>query len=349
MLIRFYQISVIAALLLCFSCRKEADPYNREDVIVADTSTQLFKATYLSHNLQDLNFQLELLTFNSGKSESSYQGLSFDTHDFSSEFDITFSNISTKTYNSSESYNTTVILDLSSRDIYRSSELGIYLRRFFEIADSLPNKKVAFSSFEPAKLHPTRFHSEKPGDLFGNSWQYNTETMYDLISENTPSGSIVPMLFFKNRMIETIDSISAQIGASAEKSLTLVMAVGSLAGVNQTDIDDIISKAVDHNVSINLITMFEEVGFQRIAIETGGFCTGLVPYIDGNYEESESTDKPMRSAIVNLDAMLTRKVTAHQVDVKISKQGTDVWVPNEERTIYYVYDQHRRNIQIKIP
>jgi hypothetical protein len=350
MSIKLENIVAVILIFLGTSCRKEEFAYNREDVFSKDTTTLLFKASYLSHSLQDLNFQVELVTLNNLESEKLYFGKNFSQYDQSFDFDVSFSNNTTQTYSALSSYNTALVLDLSSNNIYDYHDVGIYLRRYFEIVDSLPNRNLAISSIDPVKNHPTRFHSEFQGDIFNNSWQYNTKTIYGLISEQKQTSSAMPMLFFKERIMETIDTLVAKLGASTQKSITLITSFGGFSGENQADMDEIVDYAIANNVQINLISEYEDVSYQRFAIETGGFCTGLVPNSDGYYEENvDLIVDPIQSTLLNLDALLTSSVTVHKVDIKMSKPIPEVWLSGEQKTLFYVYNNKRRTLQVRVP
>ena len=350
MSIKKSHLLMILVFIGLYSCRKEESTFDREEALEKDTATLVFKTSYVSHNLQDLTVQIELVTFNKDQSKTNYSGLDFESDGLSSDYNVNFSGANSKTYTPKNSYNTALVLDLSQRNVYQNHELGVYLRRFFEIADSLPNRNVALSSFESVENHDTRFHSEQPGFIFGNSWRYSTRTMYELIGRQVLTGSTPTMLFFKDRIIDAIDTMVVEVGASIEKSLVLVVSAGGFAGENEADMNDIIAKANANNVHINLIMEYGGASYQRLAMETGGFLSYVADELDVTGTNENELDKsPLKNALLNLDDLLTNNITVHEISMTVSKKNLDVWMSGEIVSIHYIYDQKRRTVQLRIP
>ena len=336
---------LLAVVLLIFtSCKKEEIIYDREDSLDLDTGFVKYNVIYQNHSATQLNVQVDMLVLNGLNSETGYGLYQFDLPN-QENYDINVSNSLTAATAPVGSYSTVVMVNLNNSDYYKQSHTGAYLRRFFELADSLPNRNVAFSTFNAAENSDPRFHRENAASIFGNSWEYNVETYYNLTTKAGFSSGNANGLFLKHHLLAAIDTMVLE-GATGDRSITLISTSDDYYFSNNLDKQEIIAAANANNVRINLIGMNFNYEMHQIAGQTGGFLIEMEQPYAGSATPSEPSFEPIQVGVQNLDKILKRNVNIHRCNVVATQQGADVFTSGQ--VVDFNLSYNGKNIPIKI-
>ena len=334
-------------MLGVISCRKEDVIIDREDNLSQDTALIIYQVQYSSHTGGDVNFLVDMLQLNGTTSEATYAG--HDFQDPGTTGTVSFGNPNPNVNPSNGSYSTILVFDYAETWSYEENFVGYYLRRFFEIADSLPNRNVALSSFSGSDNTPTRLHAEDHSNIFGNSWEYSISQFYAYTTHLDDDASATNGAFLKSRMIGLIDSLIAAPQASGDLSITLIAGYGGYYFSNYADLDAIIDHALANNVKINIISQGGSSELTQMANETGGFLSTWIPDINGNPYHEDHPYSNTQITLQNLDELLMGNVTTHRVMVTHTKDGTGMWQSPENAYTEFIYKDHRLNVQFRIP
>lgn len=330
------------------SCKKDEFTFDREDDLAIDTALLVYHTEYISHTGADLTFSVDMLVTNGTESEQDYSDYGFVDTLYETWLANDVSQVQVIDHTPIPSYSTVLLFDLSELDAYDLEHAGYYLRRYFELADSLPNRQVALSAMSTDQNLPTHFFTENPGNIFGNSWEFNNETF---LRETTGNNYISPNingLYLKQRLTEIIDSVVASPYAQGELSITIL---GGYANANFTDnaqIDEIVDYANLNNVRINVITMSGN-DLRSIAMRTGGFYSA--PLYDQNwgFVDDARGFSPIRTTLANLDKMLTHNVFTHRCVVTSSYTTAGTWNSGDQVGVLLNYSGFLIDVTVRIP
>lgn len=347
MLIR--SLLIVSVFLMAYSCKKEPSGFDREEALDKDTATIIYSLNYLGHTPTSFQFNIELLTLNELESEQSYSGLQYAPNNSNQDFSYNITSESVLQPSFSDEYSTVILLDLSNGEFLDREYVGVYLRRYFELVDSLPLRHVAFSSFSSAENHESRFHSENPSDIFGNSWEFNTSTFYKLRQTASEGGSSVSMLFFKRRIMDAMDSLVAA-NPLGDLSITTILGVGGINNEDQSDYLEIITKANSNNIKLNIISDHSYGDFQCLSSSTGGFFSSY-PILDQgqNSEWIDSLGSATKASILNLDDLLRSEVNVHRITIQVTASNGATFQQGQYFSEEFTYAGLTRRINFIIP
>lgn len=328
------------------SCRKEEVVIDREDNLSSDTALIIYSSQYNSHTASALNVTVEILQMNGLVSESDYSGAVLADANIP-DHTVTFGTTTTNTNTPIASYSTIFVFDYAETISFKDEFAGFYLRRFFEIVDSLPNRNVALSSFSAEENTPTRLHTENNGNIFDNSWEFNLQQFYERTIQLDESANQTQGQYIKDRLIDLMDSLLAAPQATGELSITLLTGNGGYNFSASADLDAIIDYALLNNIKINVITPGGSYELAQIANETGGFLSAWVGDEQGQPQPGGPEFSNTQIALQNLDDLLMSKVTTHKID--ITDVQTDIWQSGSIARIEFIYNQHLLSVQFRIP
>lgn len=341
---------LIGVVFFTFSCRKEDVVIDREDALLTDTTIMVFNASYQSHTPTTLNFTIDMLHLNGLQSQTSFDDFLFFDTSYVQNLTLTFGASASYNYPSISEYSTILLIDYNETESFKSNYVGYFLRRFFEIADSLPNRNVGLSSMSSESNTATRLHSEFPGEIFGNSCEYNVETFYQITSHQDESPGDTPGLFLKGRLTGLIDSIVASPEATGDLSITLIAGNGGYYFSNQSDLDEIIDKALLNNVKINIITPSAGIAeLAYLANATGGFISSYVHDSNFNPLPETETFPNVQITLQNLDDLLMGKVFTHKVTGSAVQVLSDTWQSGDYASLTIKYNNYAFHVGIRIP
>ncbi len=341
---------ILGLVFFAFSCRKEDVVVDREDNLLSDTSIVVYNANYQSHTPTTLIFTVDMLHLNGVQSQTSFDNFEFVDTSYVQNQTLTFGVPSLYNYPAISEYSTIILFDYNETDSYKRNYTGYFLRRFFEIADSLPNRHVALSSMSSEQNTLTRLHSQNPGDIFGNTWEYNVETFYKLTAHEDISASETAGLFIKGRINDLIDSLVAAPGASGDLSITFISGNGGYNFSNQSDIDEIIDKALLNNVKINIITPSSSgAELAYIANATGGFISRYVHDFKYDPLPEEEEFPNVQITLQNLDDLLMGNVFTYRVSAAATFISASTWQSGDYANLTIKYNNYAFHIGVRIP
>ncbi|MEZ4922393.1 MAG: hypothetical protein R2780_04410, partial [Crocinitomicaceae bacterium] len=261
----------IGLVLLLFSCRKEADPWDREGELVTDSTFMIYGVNYVSNTSSQVILTVDILGLENLVSGTNYSSTNFSNVSDIQNVDYTVSAISEQSI-APTSYSTVLLFNLNGLEWYDEHYVGFNLRRYFEQVDYFSANKVAFSTCSGQQNAPTKFYSENPGDIFGNSWEYNVQTFYELTEEQNYYQYQTSVSYLKDRIEDIIDSLNLA-NASGDRSITLLSNIDFLNYADTSNINAIVNKANANNVRINLLGISWPDQMKHIANKTGGFIS----------------------------------------------------------------------------
>lgn len=355
MWIRFIIISFILALFT-FSCNKEPNTWDKENDLDFDTTTFLFSAKYISNIDTQVTLQLDIVTLNGLNSETNYSSQQY--FDSVRSYANHIFDISSVTKNKflATSYTSVFLFDQNNAWWYAQEKAGFYLRRYFESVSNSSTAQVGLSSFSSEGEQSTQFYAETPNVYFDNSWEYNTNTFYDIVEFDENQGySPVNLVDVINSIDETIDHMLGANGKQGDLSITF-FSEGNFGDDqnNKVLIDNLILKANTNQVRINLVgfNYDYESGIRRLALETGGFIgSNKIGYesVSPIYDESK---KVSNTGVIleNLNLILSRNVTSHRCNLVVDiKAGQGSFISGTAERIQVDYNGNLYTVQFTIP
>jgi hypothetical protein len=347
MLIRRRYIMGAILIFLASSCKKEESLITAEDLIPLDTAVYLYSVNYVSHTPQVLNFDVEMVGFNGLVNESNYNGFVYVDTSYDSSVNMDFASTSIVSASPVTQTSTVILLDLGETQSYRDKHIGVYLRRYFEIADSLPNRNVALSSMSGGANWPTRFHAENPSEIFNNSWEYSNQELNTLLAVDDMTSSNTSGIYLQDRLTGLIDSMIASPMAQGDLSIVWFIGKGNYT-ISPAEVDVIINYANLNNVRINVIGL-KQPDVMRIGLETGGFvCSTLLGKDDIEVTGTAAFDGE-KTGTMNLDDLLFKNVRTHLCNVVATKAGANVWNVGDQVNFRINYNGYLINFDMKIP
>lgn len=336
-------------VLFTFSCRKEEVVVDREDNLSDDTALFVYSINYESHNTTDLNFTMNMVMLKGSQSEQEYALFNYYDTSYFQNFDLSFATASSYNQPTVSSYSTILLFDYNETESFKQNYVGYFLRRFFEITDSLPNRNVALSSMSSSQNTPTRLHTENLGNIFGNSWEYNTNTFYSLTSGFNGGSSSTPGLFMKGRVLDLIDSLIASPQATGDLSITVLLGNGGVQFTNYSDLEQIVDYAISNGVKINIITPGSGGEVATLAGATGGFFSNYIfDYNDQPIPEGDEFGN-VTIPLQNLDELLKGNVFTHRVNGTATQTGADTWQSGDYVYLTVRYGGYKFETGLKIP
>lgn len=354
MWIKSFCISLILALFVV-SCKKEPNLWDREVELEIDTASFLFKSQYISHIDTQIIFQVEMVTLNGLQSDNTYaNSLFYDSVRTEFNYFYSISNVSVQQKIPS-AYTTILLFDQNGTYWHNESQMGVYLRRYFEIVDNSNVSQIAVAKFFPQNNESISFYKEKPNSYFDNSWEYNTNKYYEISNDkydfNYETTNIIYMI---DRLNETLDSLISFSDKSGDLSITFFSQGGYESYQSETlAINTLIAKAQANNIKINLVG-FEnstESEFRKIAQETGGFiCSREVNYNTYQYINNEHKKITTIGVFIeNLDLILQQKLKTQKCIIQVDRTDGGIYQSGERLAFQINYDHKLYTIQFTLP
>jgi hypothetical protein len=344
---RLFQILLLG--LFFISCKKELIELDREDDLVTDSTTMVFGVNYVSNSTTQLIVSVDMLGLQGLKAQPDYNTSSFSTVSDVHNVDYSISGI-TEAGAGNTGYSSVLLFNLNKREWYPEHFVGFYLRRYLEQIEGVSTKNVALSSFLMQDNTPARFHTQNPGDLYGNSWEYSMEKFYEYTASANVPQNITSISFLKSRLLNIVDTIDTE-APSGDLSITLFSNNDFQTSGSVSDVNEIIAKAKGSQIRINLIGTNFSHQLRQIANETGGFISEY--QID--YETSDVQVDPnaqishVAVAIQNLDRLLSRQVHIHRCTYQFDYNDGAVYSSGDVLNYPFNYDGKRFYIDISIP
>lgn len=348
MLNRFAAFGILLLVLL-FSCKKEEGPWDRELNMVTDTTTMIYKISYVSNTSSQLVATVDMVKLVGLQSATNYTGSNFSNVSTTANVDYTASGISSSSPTTT-SYSSVLLFNLNLKEWYAEHDMGFYMRRFFEIVDGSNTKQIALSSFSGQENTKTRFHAEDHSDLFGNSWEYNTATFYDLTTGSAGYHYQTTLGYLQNRIEDIIDTLST-VSPSGAKSITLVSNTDFFNTADTLIVNSIINKANANQTSINLVGVSFPDQLRQIANETGGFISEEI--ID--YGTDQVIYKPTAQishvgvTLQNLDNLLAKNVKINRCTYQFDFNDGSVYLPGDIVAYPINYNGLKFFVDLSIP
>lgn len=303
-------------LLVLIGCKKNDSDFDRNNSLVSDTSTFLYSASYVSHTSSQLTIQLDLVTIEGFTSSVNNPSERYIPTKPNFNIDLDFQNNFNQPVTTASNYSTVFMFNGNTSQWYQDDRIGFYLRRYLELKDA-NTAHVAMTSFDQQQHNDLIWHVENTGNLFGNTWEYMMDEFYT-ISHYDPSVdnyyTSSPQVLF-DHLNGVMDQVNTDPGFTGRRSITIISGRdfedGSLI---DSEVTDLIGKAGNMQISINLFGTGFNTDIQRLALETGGFvCKPQEIYPSPNpVEFGPRIVSDMGVFMINLDDILRGNLTSHR-------------------------------------
>lgn len=269
-------------ILLGYACKKVDYSVNADEHLTNDTASVIHNAFYVSHSPNLLTVRVEMATFVGTSTLSDYSSFEFGEDSLTtSEYSIEWS--PKAQYSPSETdYSTVLLLNKFNAQFMYDYHMGVYLDYYLNQTTGDQNAKTAFASFEQSNDDFTFFHIENSSSIFDNSVDYTLGNFYNGIRNSAQGNSTsnTDLAYAIKCLDETIDTLIADPQATGKLSITMLNGDGFHGGTfPEIEIANIITKAQNNNVSINVIGAGNHIFLNKIAHETGGFIFDLDSYL----------------------------------------------------------------------
>jgi len=322
-------ILLIFIALFTFSCKKATIDFDREKDMITDTVSLQIGLSILSSTTNQLDFEIEMVTFNDLVSESNYNDSSFKVlpNQNPDIYTPTFGSFSNFTPTPHTEYSTIFLFEIDRKDFYHNHNFGVYLRRYLE--QNSADNNIAFAFYKPNQINSLHFNTTENSSYFKNDWLSNINSFYAETNYYSNQGSNNLFSSLITHVNTLIDSLVLHQNILPNKSITLCFSSNYF--YEQSDslpLVNLINKANLNQVSINYISLRADY-IKQLAFKTGGFVVEIDEFdYFGNQTQALNSNKNTNTAyfLQNIHNLLSKNYTSHKAILSI--YSTNGFYPN---------------------
>lgn len=314
-------IVIFALLMTVGSCKKQqeylVDP---EEQLVLDTATFLLSAEYAGHTSTQLNVTLNMVIFEGLEPKNDYSSLSFQEI---AQAPYTFDYSNTNSVPQARGgYSSVFLFNKQNKAWINDHRLGFYLRRYLQLVDTDPSRKVAPAAIDPPNWSgDIQWMQDAPDSLFIQSSKTTIQRFFEYMEVGGSEQSGQSNLnIFEGILVDSKEELVNHPNSSGQKSVTIFtdddLGLANLNDFTQADLAAFQASSVRINVVGNHVP---EV-LSAIATESGGFVA------ENDTANVDLTHDPVQDIAVymmNLDRMVSGNVgQKHICNLTITTTGT---------------------------
>jgi len=334
---KIYILLFIVFSIPILSCKKQVVEYDREKELPKDTLTFISDYNYSVSALNpgQATVNISFTTFNQLQSKQDYSNdtISINDVNFGYTFNIINDVVQAKT--KLNAYSTMLLFEKGEDNWYKDqNNVGFYLRSYLENTQN----NVAMGYYETQNSNSQiQLFNKDGGSEFNNKWEDNLTEFYNVTSEfNAYNLSFTDVA---DKLNQAITVYSNSYASLPNKSITLFLPSYYNFQTSDTTIsNNLINRAISEGIELNFIAQSENDIIQELAFKTGGvYITHTFENFDQyNWQANRVTYVDV--AIENLDLLLLKDYTFHQITFDIIDPNQNAFLPNNTLFFKAIYN-----------